>query len=233
MNLLLAQPILALLLQAPATEPAAAPPSADEIMARLEAADLARRQSMTGYVSVREYSVENQRFHVRASMQVEVTVEKTGQKHFRILKTSGPAAVRKLVFQRMLDTEQRASDPASQAANRISRANYTFRLAGSGEIEGRKHYILEAEPKSENPLLFRGRVWIDATHYAVARIEGAPARNPSFWVKKTSFVHENAEFNGQWLPRRNRSDSQIRIFGRSTTTIVYGDPTPPSAAGTP
>jgi hypothetical protein len=80
-----------------------------------------------------------------------------------------------------------------------------------------------AEPKSENPLLFRGRVWIDATRFAVARIEGAPAQSPSFWVKSTRFVHDYAEVNGQWLAQRNRSDSEIRVFGRSSTTILYGN----------
>lgn len=224
MNTPIAHSLLTLFLwQAPHPDPASPQLSADEIMARVEKADLARRQVMTGYTSIREYAVENQRFQVRAGMQVEVTVEKTGRKHFRILKVSGPATVRKLVFQRMLDTEERASDPASQSANRISRDNYSFRAAGAGDIGGRACYILEAEPKSANPLLFRGRIWIDTTRFAVARIEGAPAQKPSFWVKSTRFVHDYMEIDGQWLPRLNRSDSEIRIFGRSKTSIQYGN----------
>ncbi len=232
MNPLLARSLLTLLLwQAPPSDPPAAPPSADEIVARLEKADQARRQSRSGYVSIREYTVENTRFRVRATMQVEVTAEQTGQKRFRILKTSGPAAIRKLVFQRMLDTERRASAPDRQSANRISRDNYSFQYVGTGDIGGRPHYILQAEPKSKNPLLFRGRLWIDASHYAVARIDGAPAQKPSFWVKSTRFVHDYSEVNGQWLPRENRSDSEIRLFGRSATTILYGSysaPPPPA-----
>lgn len=38
-------------------------------------------------------------------MNVAVAVDASGAKHFRILEMQGPSAVRKLVFQRMLDTE--------------------------------------------------------------------------------------------------------------------------------
>ena len=198
------------------------PPSADQIMARVEQAGESRRQAAAPYSSVRDYTVENSRFHVRATMQVEVSVEASGRKSFRILTTSGSSTVRRLVFQRMLDTETRASAPETQAATRISRANYSFHFTGTAGLGGRTHYTLEAAPKAKNPLLFRGRVWIDAEHFAVARIEGEPAQRPSFWVKRTRFVHDYVEAGGQWLPRQNRSESDIRLFGRSTTTILYG-----------
>lgn len=201
---------------------AVTPPSAAEIMAKFEAADLARRNAMPGYTSMREYTVENKRFHVKAGMKVEVTVDPSGAKHFRTISVNGPGAVRKLVFKRMLDTETRAAATANQPATRICRDNYTFKFIETALVDGRNLYVLEAEPKSANPLLFKGRIWIDAGHLAVIRIEGEPAKNPSFWVRKTSFVHQNSLVEGHWVPALNTSESSIRFFGDSTTRIVYG-----------
>jgi len=219
-----------------ANSPEAAPPPAGEIMAKFEAADLARRKTMPGYTSIREYTVENKRFHVKASMKVEVAVDETGAKRFRTIQVSGPGAIRKLVFRRMLDTETKASTPDGQAASRICRDNYSFKFIETALLDGRNHYVLEAEPKSANPVLFKGRIWIDAGHLAVVRMEGQPAKNPSFWVTKTHFVHQNAQVNGHWVPALNRSESSIRVFGLSTTRIVYGEysfRSPASAAEKP
>lgn len=199
------------------------PPAVAEIMAKFEAADLARRKAMPGYTSIREYAVENKRFHVKAGMKVEVTVEPSGAKHFRTISVNGPGAVRRLVFKHMLDTETAAAAPANQAATRICRDNYNFQFIEMALIDGRNLYVLQAEPKSEHPLLFKGRIWIDAGHLAVVRIEGKPAKNPSFWVRRTGFVHQNSLVEGYWVPTLNTSESSIRLFGDSTTRIVYGD----------
>lgn len=192
-------------------------------MAKYEAADLARRKAMPGYTSIREYSVVNARFRVRASMKVEVAADALGEKRFTTLSASGPGAVRKLVFRRMLDTEAMASAPDGQKATRICRENYSFKFVGTVRLDGSKCYVLQATPKSDNPLLFQGRIWIDAARWVVVRIEGKPAKNPSFWVSRTGFVHQYSEMEGHWLPVLNQSDSDIKVFGHSTTRIVYGD----------
>ncbi|MBA3975797.1 MAG: hypothetical protein C0504_16450 [Candidatus Solibacter sp.] len=197
-------------------------PSIDEVMDKYEAADLARRKAMPAYTSIREYSVVNTRFRVKASMKVQVDADALGRKRFTALSASGPGAVRKLVFRRMLDTEAQASSPEGQKATRICRDNYSFSFVETATLDGRESYVLEATPKSANPLLFRGRVWIDAARWVVVRIDGKPARNPSFWVSRTGFVHQYSEVEGHWLPLLNQSDSDIKVFGRSTTRIVYG-----------
>jgi hypothetical protein len=200
-----------------------AAPSLDEILGQLEAAEKARKSAMPGYSGTRTYTVENARLHVKAMMKVEVTADEHGAKQFRIVEMKGPAGLRKLVFQRLLDTESRASTPEGQAATCICRTNYEFRLSDVALHNGRKHYVLEAVPKTANPLLFKGRLWVDSDHFAVARIEGKPAQNPSFWVKKTHFVHDYRDMNGQWLAVQNQSDSDIRVFGRSSVRIEYQD----------
>jgi hypothetical protein len=198
-------------------------PAVDMIVGKMIAADHARTGNLTGYTGTRHYFVENTRFKMRAKMKVEVSVDGNGVKTFRIVEASGPGAIRKMVFNRMLDTEAKASAKAVRESTQISPANYSFRLVDTVTEDGRKLYVLEAEPKTKNQLLFRGRVWVDATEFAVVRIEGAPAKNPSFWVKKTKFVHTYAKVGDFWLGLSNESETDVRIFGHSVTRIDYSD----------
>src|SRR5262245_7955321 len=96
-------------------------PPVDQILARFEELDQARRKSMPGYTAIREYVVADNRFHVNAMMKVELTTDQAGEKRFRTLEVKGPAPIRKLVFQRMLDTEAKASTPEGQLSTRICR----------------------------------------------------------------------------------------------------------------
>ena len=214
--------VLPLLVQA--AEPnAPATPSTADIIKALTDSEMVRRNSFPGYVGMRSYVVENSRFKVRASMKVRVAVDRNGGKKFEVLQVTGPSAVRKLVFQRMLETEAKASARAEQGGTRISAENYRFRLIETAVLNGHTCFVVEAEPKTKNPLLFRGKAWIDASSWAVVRIEGKPAQNPSFWVNSTNFVHENENVGGQWLAQRNQSETDVRLFGHTTVRIDYFD----------
>jgi hypothetical protein len=56
-------------------------------------------------------------------------------------------------------------------------------LAATCDVRAR-HY-----PKNRKQVSCAGRIWVDAADYAIVRIEGKPAKNPSFWVKTVHFVH--------------------------------------------
>jgi len=61
------------------------------------------------------------------------------------------------------------------------------------------------------------------TDFAVARMEGEPAKNPSWWTKRNA-IHVTYEKIGEfWLPARNETNTQVRIVGSSLLTIVYRD----------
>jgi hypothetical protein len=55
------------------------------------------------------------------------------------------------------------------------------------------------------------------------RIEGEPAKNPSFWIKKTEVKHRYIKVNDFWLPAENRTESVIRLGGKATLSIEYKD----------
>ena len=57
----------------------------------------------------------------------------------------------------------------------------------------------------------------------MTRIEGTPAKNPSFWTKETKIVQVYTKVGDFWLPESNRSTSAIRLGGQANFTIDYQD----------
>lgn len=209
-------------------------PNVETILAKMMAADDERRPRMPEHVSVRRYGLENKRFGTRAAMTVRMSY-RDGHKEFQVLEQSGPGPIRSKVFKRMIESETEAGTGPEREATRISPRNYAFRLSHSDVLEGRPCFVLEAEPRTQNKFLFRGKVWVDAEDWAVAKVEGSPARNPSFWVTRTTFTHRYKKFGEQWLPVSNESVSEVKVFGRTTTSINYGEyqfPRRAAAAGT-
>ena len=83
--------------------------------------------------------------------------------------------------------------------------------------------MLNLLPKTSNKYLYRGKIWVDAKDFAVVRIEGEPARNPSFWIKNTEIKHRYVKVNDFWLPAENHTESMIRMGGRAILFIEYKD----------
>jgi hypothetical protein len=212
--------LLAPLFAADAVAPA---PATDEIVARMIAADQARTPKLREYESIRRYTLDNTRFGTHASMTVRMTYRYPGVKNFQIIEQKGPGPVRSKVFNRMIESEREAASEAVRATTQIIPRNYTFRLLDSQTVDGRRCFVLDAEPKTPNKFLFRGRVFVDAEDFAVARIEGAPAQSPSFWVRKTAFVHRYGKFGPFWLALSNQSDTDVIVFGHTRVKIEYGE----------
>jgi hypothetical protein len=119
-----------------------------------------------------------------------------------------------------MDSEKEASE--DRGATALTPVNYRFQLLGSESVDGRPAYILSVEPLRESKFLYRGRVWVDATDFAVAKIEASPAKNPSFWISRTLIRYSSAKAGDFWLPQRSVSESKIRIGGTAVLTIDYG-----------
>lgn len=208
-----------------------AAPTADEVVANMYAHDTQREAASGGYTGSREYVLENDKFQKRAWIVARVTCDATGTKHFEVMSEHGWKSASKHVLRPMLATESDSSRPDTRPRNRITADNYTFRMIGTESLEGRAAYVIEATPKREDKSLFRGRIWVDAEDYALARVEGEPARNPSFWTRKVEFVQRYRKEGPYWFPDETSSISEARIFGTTEVSIRYFDYKP--AAGAP
>ena len=221
LGLAICLPICSLGQNAPASIPA--PLKLDEILTKMAAREEARLANLEFYTSIRQYKLENIRFGATAGLEVRMRYKRPGVKTFELLSGSGSSVLRSRVLERMIKAELEAAQPSIHGSTQITPDNYRFKLAGMEDRNGRPCYLLEAVPIVATKFLFRGKVCVDAEEFAVARIEASPALNPSFWIRKTVFVHEYRKFGPHWLPVLNRSDTQARLFGRTAVSLAYND----------
>src|SRR5262249_19660368 len=59
--------------------------------------------------------------------------------------------------------------------------------------------------------------------YAVVRIEGHPAKKLSFWIERADFVRQYQKVDGFWLPERDQTLVQVRLYGKKVLTIDHQD----------
>src|SRR5262249_20667971 len=169
------------------------------------------------------YVLENDGMHKRAEMIVRVTGDSDGTKHFEVVSEQGWKAAQKHVLHKMLESESETSGPEARAKTRLCPDNYEFQMVGTETVDDQLTYTIDVMPKRHDKYLFAGRIWVDSKDYALVRVAGNPAKNPSFWTKRVQFTH-TYQRNGQfWFPRSTESITDARLFGRTDLTIEYFD----------
>jgi outer membrane lipoprotein-sorting protein len=196
-------------------------PSAENVVAKMMQFDAQRQSDLKGYSATRRYVAVNK--SRRAEMTVHVECAGDGAKQFTILSEEGSGSIRKHVFQKLLSEETEASRRGTRYNTRLIPANYDFQILGQETIASGPAYVLEVLPKTRNKYLINGRIWVDSNDYSIVRIEGEPARNPSFWVHSVHFVHTYQKVGQFWFASSTDTKSEIRIFGESELTIENAD----------
>ena len=200
-----------------------APLSVDQVVNNLVRKDEERAQALRHYESIRVYRLSYRGFpgDRDAEMTVKATYDSPSTKNFRVISQAGSKLIVDRVFKRLLESEKEAAEPEMHVRTLLNRANYDISLVGYEPSDKGSQYVLAVYPKTKSKYLYRGKVWVDGTDFAVTRIDAEPAQNPSFWTKKNEIHHEYMKVQDFWLPRRNESVSYIRLGGRATLTIEY------------
>ena len=202
-----------------------APLGIDQVVENLVRMNLERAKALHAYHGTRIYRVEYRGFPTTCSaeMVVDVKYQSPGTKEFTIQSATGSRIIIDKVFKRLLQAERDALDAEAQSRIALNRANYHFALVGYESTPLGSRYILTVEPKTKDKFLYRGRIWVDAEDFAVARLEAAPAKNPSFWTKNSEVEQVYRKVSDFWLPVRNHSITSIRLGGRAELTIQYNN----------
>jgi hypothetical protein len=201
-----------------------APLTAEEVVARVVAMNQLRARALENYSSIRSYHLECDCLsHKKADMVVRADYQAPGKKEFTIVSESGSGTVRDKVFKKLLEAEQESLREENQQHSAISLENYRFQISDYQKTDSDEFYVLAAQPRSENKFLFRGHIWVEAKDFAITRVEGQPAVNPSWWALKTDFKRRYEKVGDFWLPVSNESETKVRIFGTAVLTISYSD----------
>ena len=201
-------------------------PSGSTVAAKLTAQDAQRQHLAGGYRGTRRYVLDNYRMNKHAEIVVRVECAADGTKHFELVSQEGWKGAWKHVVSKMLASEAEASQSEVKKRTRLTLDNYDFNMVRTALLGDRMAYVVDIVPKRDEERLIRGQAWIDAQDYAVVRIEGSPAKNPSFWVRSVHFVHTYQKSGQLWFPETTLSTTEVRMFGDTTLNIYYFDYAP-------
>ena len=196
--------------------------TAGSLISQLQQHDRLRAVSLLKYSANRRYQVTSDTGKLRSETQVSLQYQSPDSKQFKIVSESGPAMLRSII-KSLLTFETEAALGRGDRDSSITPANYTFQLAGKDSVDGYKCFVVQASPKRKDKYLFEGRIWIEEKEFAIVKIVGRPANRPSFSIKSADFTRHYQRIGGTWLPLKDQTVSQVRLFGENVLTIDHGD----------
>jgi hypothetical protein len=202
-----------------------APLPVEQVARKLQERNAQRAAALDQFNGTRVYRVQYRGFPSDrdAEMVVNVTYHAPDSKQFSVVSQTGSKFIIDHVFKKLLEGEQEAASEENRQNTALSTENYDFTSAGYEATPDGAQYVLNLLPRTRNKFLYRGKIWVDVKDFAVVRIEGEPAKNPSFWIKKTEVKHKYVKVNDFWLPAENHTESVIRLGGRAILSIEYKD----------
>ena len=198
--------------------------SAKDVSQRLAAKNQERAQRLLSFEGKRHYALEYSGLPIvhSAEMNVHASYHAPGTKKLTIVSESGSKLILNHVLHRLVESEQEsAGDDSNRNAVALTADNYGFVLRGCNSDSGRDLYVMEVQPLRDNKFLYRGTIWIDAEDFAVVRIDAEPARNPSFWTKRSMIHHQYRKVGDFYLPAFNQTVTETRLGGHAVLTIRY------------
>jgi hypothetical protein len=209
-------------------------PDLNAILYRMEQAQAESHAHMSPYSVTREYKFfgEDQQ-HAKSQVLAKVDFAPPNEKNYTIEQASGSGQGEKIT-RKVLDHEKQMTKGDSSGA--LNRENYDFEYLRCESANGRRAYVLQLTPKHSDKNLIKGLAWIDAETYHPLRIEGEPAKSPSWWVKNVKLSLMFGPVGGMWLQTGTQAVANVRFLGQHTMVardVNYQLPTQVAALSAP
>ncbi|MGB8114837.1 MAG: hypothetical protein WCF22_13740 [Candidatus Sulfotelmatobacter sp.] len=197
--------------------------TAGQIFDELLAHNALRAATLRNYTAFRTYQVVDLEGKVHAEEVGEMEYWAPDQKKFVVTSEKGSVVVRRLALSALIASEIETAAGKQHHDSAISPANYTLDLLGEQQVGPYHCFVAQAIPKRKDKYLFEGKVWIDAKDYAVVRIDGHPAKKLSFWIRRADFVRQYQKIDRFWLPQKDMTFVDVRLYGEKVLTIDHHD----------
>jgi hypothetical protein len=219
--------LTSLLPQVPSSTTEIKPPDLDLILQRMEDVQHQDPAQSRPYEVTREYKVfRGDDKQPTSEVIAQINFVPPDIKTYKIIQARGHSRGEKMVRE-LLDRETESAKSRHQGE--ISRTNYDFFFLRREDFIDVPEYVLWIVPKRKDKKLLRGEIWVDASTFRIRRIEGVPAKSPSFWLKNIHITLQFAELGGMWVPVTFDAVATVRLFGQYTLaglTIRSSDPQP-------
>jgi len=202
-------------------------PDQAAVIRSIDAAVHARAEGIEGYLVTEHYSVfrSGDEEHPAAEMTVKTIYRRDTGKTYIIQSESGSAIIRKMVLDKILESEKEINLPANREAAWITSANYEMKLRPGGvqRLDGRDCYVLDIAPKRKAPNLLDGTLWVDAKDGTIIQIQGVASKSASVFTGPTQMMRQYASVNGFAMATHARAVADSGLFGRTVIAIDYRD----------
>jgi hypothetical protein len=195
----------------------------EHVFAAMASHNELRSAALLDYTAFRTYQVVDLKGKVHAEESGRMEYHAPDKKSFVVTSEKGSGLVRHLALKPLIASEIEAASGKQHHDSSITPANYSLHLLGEQQVGPYHCFVAQAVPKRLDKYLFEGEIWIDVQDFAVVRIAGHPAKKLSFWIERADFVREYQKIDKFWLPRRDDTFVQVRLYGKKTLTIDYQD----------
>ena len=203
------------------SQPSPTKDNPDQIFANLVEHNEVRSAELRNYSAVRTYALRDAQGKVQAKEVVRMDYVAPDQKAFVTIEEQGSSAVRHLVLNQLMESEVSAAKEPGHRDSSITPANYRLRLLGEEDLGVYHCFVVEALPRRKDKYLFEGRIWIDHSEFAIVKIAGHLAQNPSLWLTRVEFVRQYEKTGQFWLPATDETVVHVKLYGRKTLTIEH------------
>jgi len=189
-------------------------PDLNVILQRLEDIQHQDPAQALPYEVIREYKVLRG-YNTRPSSEVtaQINFVPPDTKTYKIIQAKGDSRGERVVRE-LLDRE---TDSAKKVhSDEVTRTNYDFVFLRRENFGVVPEYVLGMLPKRKDKYLLRGQIWVDASTFRIRRIQGVPAKSPSFWITTLHLTMQFATLNGMWVPVSFDAIATIRFLGEYT-----------------
>lgn len=204
-------------------EPLRSEIAASQIFEDLASQNAIRTASLVEYSTTRTYEVKDVKGKVHAREVGVMEYHAPDKKIFVVKSEDGSGLVRRLALNPLIASEIEASAGKQHRDSSITPGNYDLVLVGEQQVGPYRCYVADAVPKRHDKYLFEGRIWIDEQDHAIVRIEGHPAKRPSFWIERADFVREYQKIGAFWFPKRDQTLVHVKLYGTKILTIDHDD----------
>jgi len=192
-----------------------------QLFTELDAHNALRKSALVDYTVRRTYQVVDLKGKVHAEEVGQMEFRAPDQKKFVATSEAGSGLIRRMALNPLISSEIEAAAGKVHHDSAISSANYSLELLGEQQVGPYHCFVAQAVPKRKDKYLFEGKLWIDVDDYAVVRIEGHPAKKLSFWIERADFVRQYQKIDGFWLPEKDQTLVQVRLYGKKILTIDH------------
>lgn len=185
-------------------------PDLSTIVSRMEQAHRQNAVKTKSFSIKRDYRLLDKENEPKAHLVATISFVPPDQKQYQIESSHGGMGEK--ILRDILDRE--TETPKDPERKEISEDNYDFQLLGTQAMDGRLCYLLALTPKRHDKELIRGQAWVDAENFNIRRIEGEPAKSPSWWIHDVQILMTFAEVDGVWLRTFMKAAASVRFKGR-------------------